>query len=233
VRDLLATAGVHPGVSEVTFVSLDGFRSTVDLDGLRRFDVLLAIEADGRPIPRDQGGPIFLVFPHSSAPETVARYPERYWSYYVSHIVVGTEAPTLRIGDRVLDAASFAARPQVTRTQTVGWKVHWPSAPTQLRGVALPDLLQAAGVSLPAGGRVVVRGKAAVHRDPRAPRAIPAAELSRCPYLIVTHSGPHAEPIPARLGGPLALAVPPACDGPHAEPLWLTHVEELVIEGPP
>lgn len=230
VRDLLATHGPAPDVSEVTFVSLDGFRSTVDIEGLRRFDVLLAIEADGKALSRAEGGPIFLVFPHTSAPETVERYNDRYWAYYVSHVVVGTERIALRIGDRILDTAAFAMLPQVSRSQTVGWKVHWPSTPVAVHGVTLPDLLQSAGVGLPPDGRVIVRGKAATHRDPATPRSIPVADLARCPYLVVSHHGSAREPIPARLGGPLALAVPPACDGPDAEPLWIPFVEELVVE---
>ena len=232
-RDLLDAHGAAPDATEVTFISLDGFRSTVDMDGLRRFDVLLAIEADGKPIPRSSGGPIFLVFPHTSSPETVERYSDRYWAYYVSHMIVGTEPAALRIGDRVIDAATLDALEQTSRVQTVGWKVHWPSTPVELHGVTIPRLLQSAGVSLPARGRVIVRGKASTHRDPAAPRAIPVDELTRCPFIVATHHGPRREPIPARLGGPLVLAVPPDCESPVFEHLWMTNLEELVVETSP
>ena len=78
VRDLLEQFAAAPAADEVTFVALDGFRSTVPAADLRRYRVLLAIAADGARIERSAGGPIFLVFPHSESPETEALFPDRY-----------------------------------------------------------------------------------------------------------------------------------------------------------
>ena len=67
VRDLLDQFAAAPAADEITFVALDGFRSTVPAADLRRYRVLLAIAADGARIERSSGGPIFLVFPHSES----------------------------------------------------------------------------------------------------------------------------------------------------------------------
>lgn len=231
VRDLLDKLRAAPEATEVTFVALDGFRSTVDVTGIRTFRVLLAVAADDAPIERASGGPIYLVFPHSESPETEARYPDRYWSFYVTHMIVGTEAPRLAIGGKVLDAAALATQPRATLEGPVGWKVHWPSTAVRIRGVTLADALAAAGVALPAGGRVIVRGKAAVHRDPGDPIVIVADDVKRCGFLLATHWGDDDAPIPAKLGGPIALAVPPPCAAQYGDRFWITFVEEIVVEG--
>lgn len=232
VRDLLDRFAAAPTASEVTFVAIDGFRSTVDVAGARAYRVLLAIAADGAPIDRTAGGPIYLVFPHSEAPETEALYPDRYWSFYVTHMIVGTEAARLRVGDRSFDAAALDALPQTVLDGPVAWKVHWPSGPVHVRGVRVVDLVRAAGITVPAGGRVVVRGKAVVDRDAADPIILAADDLERCGFLLATRWGADDAPISARLGGPIALAIPPACADRHGDRFWMTFVEELVVEGP-
>jgi len=229
-RDLLDRYAASPDAREVTFVALDGFRSTVEQSALRRFRVLLAIAADGAPIDRATGGPIYLVFPHSEAPESIALFPDRFWSFYVTHVVVGTEAARVRVGEHVLDAAALAGLPATSLDGQVAWKVNWPSTPVHLRGVRLTDALHAAGVTVPAGGRVIVRGKAVIHRDPADPIALAAADLERCGFLLVSHWGDDDAPVPARLGGPIALAVPPTCGAQYGDRFWIPFVEELIVE---
>lgn len=230
VRDLLDRFQAAPEATEVTFVALDAFRSTVDIAGLRTYRVLLSVAADNAPIDRAAGGPIFLVFPHSESPETEQLYPDRYWSFYVTHMIVGTEPARVAVGDKVLDAAALAALPHTTLGGPVGWKVHWPSAAVRIRGVKLTDALAAAGVTVPAGGKVIVRGKASIHRDPGDPIELAAADVERCGFLLATHWGDDDAPIPAKLGGPVALAVPPACAATHGDSFWITFVEELVVQ---
>ncbi|HUQ00962.1 MAG TPA: molybdopterin-dependent oxidoreductase [Kofleriaceae bacterium] len=230
VRDLLDRFQAAPDATEVTFVALDGFRSTVDVAGLRRYRVLLAIAADNAPIDRAAGGPIYLVFPHSEAPETETTYPDRYWSFYVTHLIIGTEAARVVVGDKVLDAAALAALPRVTLEQPVGWKVHWPSSAVRIRGVKLTDALAAAGVTVPPGGKVIVRGKASIHRDPKDPVVVPVADLERCGFVLATHWGDDDAPITAKLGGPVGLAVPQPCAADYGDSFWITFVEELVVE---
>ncbi len=234
VRDAIDRAGALPGADELTFVSIDAFRAPVAIADVRRFRTLLAIEADGAPIKPADGGPIFLVHPHSESPETVALYPDRYWSFYVTHVIVGTEPARLAVTDHVLDAAALDALPQVTWTGVVKYKSYWPSDPVKLRGVRLRDALRAANVGVPAGGGVVVRGKPAIERDPKDPRRISAADLDRCDFLLATHwsapDGSGEQPIAARLGGPLTLAVTDACAQQYDDHFWMTFVEELVPE---
>jgi hypothetical protein len=237
VRDVLDRVGAGASVGELTFVSIDAFRAPVAVADVRRFRTLLAIEADGAPIPRAQGGPIFLVHPHRESPETVALYPDRYWSFYVTDVIVGTEPARLEVLDRVLDAAALDALPQIAWTGVVKYKSYWPSDPVRLRGVRLRDAVRAANVGVAAGGGVIVRGKAAIQRDPKAPRRIAAADIERCDFLLATHWGPagseHDQPIPARLGGPITLAVPDACAVAYDEHFWMTFVEELALEQQP
>jgi len=232
VRDLLAELAPGTAATDVTFVALDGFRSTVDLAGLQKFRVMLAIEADGQPIPRSAAGPIFLVFPYAEAPESRV-YEDRYWCFYVTHVIVGAEAPRLAIGDRVLDGAALARLPTTTSDGPVGWKGFWPSGDVRIRGVPLADALRAAMTVVPAGGRLIVRGKAAVHRDPAKPLAIAAEDIERCGFVIVDRWGLDDARIPAQMGGPLALAVTKACADRYGERFWVPFVEELVVEGGP
>ncbi len=235
VRSLLERVGAQPEATEVTFVAIDAFRAPVAIADARRFDMLLAIAADGKPIPRDQGGPIFLIHPHTSQPETQTLYPDRFWSFYVTDMIIGTEPARLTIGARTLDAAALDGLPQHTWTGAVRYKSFWPSAPVRLRGVWLRDALAAADAVIPPGGSVVVRGKAAIHRDPRDPRAIIGGVVDRCDVLLATHwaetAGQDDLPIPARLGGPIVLAIPPACADRLGDPYWITFVEELVVTG--
>jgi len=230
VRDLLDRFAADPAADEVTFVALDGFRSTVPTADLRRYRVLLAIAADGAAIDRSAGGPIFLVFPHDEAPETRTLFPDRFWSFYVSHVVVGTPAPHLVVGGASLDAAALARIPTVTVESAVGWKTQWPSGPVHLRGLALTDVLRAAGATIPPGGRLIVRGLAASQRDPLDPIALSADDVAGCGLMLATAWGADEAPITARRGGPLALAVPPACAERLGERTWMTFVQELVIE---
>lgn len=231
--ELLDRFAAAPEAREVTFVALDGFRSTVEQASLRRFRVLLAVAADGRPIDRAAGGPIFLVFPHSETPETVALFPDRFWSFYVTHLIVGTEPARLRLGERVLDAAALAGLPATALDGPVAWKVNWPSTPVHVRGVTVTAALHAAGLTVPAGGRVIVRGKASIHREAADPIVLAAADLERCGFLLVTHWGQDDAAVPARLGGPIALAVPPACGARYGDRYWIPFVEELIVEAAP
>jgi hypothetical protein len=240
VRDLLDRVGVAGDATELTFVSIDAFRTPVAIADARRFRTLLALAADGVAIPRAQGGPIFLVHPHSEAPETVTLYPDRTWSFYVTDVIVGTEPAALRVGDRTLDAAALDALPQLHWEGVVKYKSYWPSDPVVLRGVRLRDALRAAGAAVPVGGAVIVRGKAAIQRDPKDPHRIAAADVERCEILLATRWGDPRmaddlalQPIAPRLGGPITLAIPPACAGAYGDHDWLTFVEELVVEPAP
>lgn len=230
VRDLLDRFGARPEATEATVVSIDGFRATVQIADARRYRMLLAIEADGAPIARTSGGPIFLIHPFSeSGPELATLYPDRFWAFYVTHLVIGTEEPRLAIDGHVLDRAALDKLPTSTFDGPVGWKVDWPADVVHLRGIRLVDAIAATGVKLPATGRIVIRGKAPIHNDRAKPIAIAIADLERCKPLLAMKWGATEQPIPAKLGGPIALAITP-CGETYGEAPWVTFVEDIVVE---
>lgn len=231
VRDLLARFAADPTATEATFVALDGFRATVELADARTHRMLLALEAEGRPIPKSSGGPIFLVHPWSEAKEMQWKYPDRFWSFYVSHLVIGTEEPRLVVGGKVLTRDDLAKLPAATYDGPVSWKVEWPADVVHLRGVRVTDVLAAAGVTLPPDGFIVIRGKAPLHDDPAKPIKLAIADLERCRPILAMQFGPDEKPITARRGGPLALAHAP-CGEAYGERLWVTFVERLEVVPP-
>jgi hypothetical protein len=230
VRDLLERFAAEPAAAEITFVAIDGFRSTIAAEDARRHRVLLALEADGAPIPQEKGGPLYLIFPFSEAPELRSRYPDRFWSFYVTHVIVGTEPPALTIGDRVLDRARLEQLPAVRLDTRVGWKVEWPADVVRLRGVRLVDAIAAAGQRVPDRGRIVIRGKAPVHASRERPIALSSDALERCQPLLALRWGPTEQPLSAKLGGPIALAVSATCGQDEA---WVTFVETITVEAAP
>ena len=232
VRDVLDQFGAAPDATEVTVVAIDGFRATVQIADARAFRMLLAIEADGAPIPRSSGGPIFLVFPFSeNGPELRTRYPDRFWSFYVTHFIVGTEEPRLVIksrmrGEHVLGAVELAKLPRDTLDVPVSWKVEWPSEAVHLRGIKLVDALTSVGVTLDPDDEIIIHGKAPIHDDPDKPIKIPASELGRCRPLLAMEWGSEEKPITARQGGPIALALP--CGDAYKDS-WVTFVDEIEV----
>ena len=84
-------------------------------------------------------------------------------------------------------------------------------------------------MTLPPKGRIVIRGKAPIHSDPDKPITIDIEDLGRCKPLLAMRSGPEEAPIPARLGGPIALAITP-CGELYGDRLWVTFVEQLSVE---
>jgi hypothetical protein len=231
VRELLERFGAAPAATEVTFVSIDGYRATIDVEDAKRFPIALAVAADDAPIDRWHGGPMYLVFPHSEAPES-RRYTGRFWGFYVTDLIVGTEAARLRVDGHALDAAALEALPRSTLDSVVAWKIGWPAGAVHLIGVELTEVLRRAGVTVPPGGQLLVRGKAPLHRDPDSPVLLAGEDLERCEFLLVTRWGSEAERVPARLGGPVALAVPPTCSSRYGERFWIPFVEELVVQRP-
>lgn len=61
LSSLLAEAGVRPGATHVRFWSFDGvYTETLTLEQAQRDDVLVAHEMLGKPVTREQGGPVRL-----------------------------------------------------------------------------------------------------------------------------------------------------------------------------
>lgn len=232
VRDLLDRHGAAPDATEATVVSIDGFRATVQTAHAREYRMLLAIKANGAAIPRSSGGPIFLIHPFTESPKTRELYPDRFWAFYVTHLVVGTEAPKLTIQGKTFDRAAIEAMPQASFDGPHGFKVEWTSDSIHLRGVSLVDAIAAAGVPLPPHGTVVIRGKSPIHSDPASPIAFAVDDLARCKPLLALQMGLDEKPITARFGGPIVLAFTP-CGDQYGSRHWVTFVEGIEIKAAP
>ena len=62
-RDLFEACGVLPEATHVTLRGYDDYTTNLPLEALRDDDVLIAFELQGRPLPRQHGGPVRLVVP--------------------------------------------------------------------------------------------------------------------------------------------------------------------------
>lgn len=215
--------------TEITLVAFDAFRSTVNQADIRRYPIALALERNGKVLSRDQGGPLYLIFPQVQYPELAVKYHDQFWAFYVTDLIIGTEPVSLRVGGRELDAAALDRLPQITIETEVNYKIAWPTGKVKLQGVRLRDVLATAGVKLPADSAVVVRGKSPIYRDAKNPVSLPAAAAENCNLLLVTRWGENRQRIPAKMGGPVALAYPKNCGVDMLEKRWVTFVEELEV----
>jgi hypothetical protein len=122
----------------------------------------------------------------------------------------------------------------------VGYRSGWPSDPVVLEGVLVRDVLALRGVSLEAGDEVRVTSIAPLTRGEARPTVLTADDVLLRPTMLALRwahdasdpgaSDPDAtEPIPARLGGPLALAVPPEVQARLGDRAWLTFVDSLIV----
>ncbi len=219
--------------SEVTILASDGFRATVGMDDVRLYSILLATEVGGTPLGRDHGGPLYSVFPLTEHPELSARYTSSFWVFYVTHLMIGTAPPVLRVGERTLDTAALEALPNVSITAEVGYRVGWPSEPVRLSGVRLRDVLAAVGTPVLPGGRVRVLSRAPITHSAERPTYVHASDVLANDVILALRYGEGDDPIPSRLGGPIALAFPAEVVERMEEHDWLTFVDELVVEPPP
>jgi hypothetical protein len=112
VSTLLKQLAIATDVREVTFVCFDGYQVTIAVKDLLTYPITLAIARNGKPIPRAQGGPIYLIFPYTQYPELKKKYNELSWAFYVSHMIIGTEPVRLRVGKRELDLATLDKLPK-------------------------------------------------------------------------------------------------------------------------
>lgn len=232
ISTVLERVGVMAGVEEVTLVAFDGFRATLSVEDLRRFPILLAYEANGQPLPRERGGPLYSVLPVREHPELAQRYDARWWVFYVTHLLVGSPDVEVQVGSRTIDASAFAALPQTSVSTTVGYRVGWPSEPVTLRGVRLEEVLRSASAELVHGARVRVQGLAPISRQPERPTLLSTEEIAASDVMLATHWGEPLAPISARLGGPVVLVLPQGVGEGHPSHDWLTFVTSLEVMAP-
>ncbi|AFY32038.1 molybdopterin-dependent oxidoreductase [Calothrix sp. PCC 7507] len=228
VSKLLQQHGVTTKVTEVTFVSFDSYYVTISLQNLLAYPIMLAIAKNGNSIKRDQGGPIYLVFPYTQYPQLKQNYNDSAWAFYVSNIVVGTEPVQVTVGKRKFDLASLDQLSQITINQTVGYRGTWPSGKVKIHGVRIRDVLALAGTQLPERGKVIVHGKAPTYQNDTNAVLLPASDVRNCDILLATRWGDDRKLIPARMGGPVTLAFSSECQAQTSPPRWVTFVEELI-----
>ncbi|MCF4970473.1 molybdopterin-dependent oxidoreductase [Nostoc sp. CMAA1605] len=229
VSTLLKKYGYQPNVTEVTFMAYNSYQVTVDLYDLLKYPIILAIANDGKPISRAQGGPIYLVFPHSQYPHLQQQYPESFWIFYVSNIVVGTEPARLKVGKQELNLADLEKLPQITVTETVGYRSGWPSGKVPLHGVRLRDILTVNAPDL-LSKEIVVQGKTTTYQNNLNSVILTANDIKKCDIFLATKWGDEKKNIPARMGGPLTLAFGSDCQTKTNGLRWVNFVEELVIK---
>jgi DMSO/TMAO reductase YedYZ molybdopterin-dependent catalytic subunit len=239
VAQLLERAGVQVRAEEnlkieVTLVAADAYHSVSSVEKIAKMQGLLAIAENGKPIRRNDGGPIQMVFANPNNTD-----PGDGWVYYVTHVVVGTEAIRLQIGTgnniraKILDRKALEQMPRHSITTLVGYKHGWSSEPVQLTGVKLRDLLRAQNIPLPPQAAVRVRRKAMDRQDPQKSTLLSADLINRCDVMLVDRWGPSLQQISARKGGPLTLAYGRNCEGEKGSNLaWLPFVEAVEVELP-
>jgi hypothetical protein len=225
VSTLLKNFGIPPGVTEITFVCYDAYQVTVKIEDLLTYPIILAFAKDNKPIQRDQGGPIYLIFPYTKYPQIRQKYNEGFWAFYVTHVIFGTEKPLVRVGERELNLADLDKLPQITLNQNVGYRVWWPSSKVKLHGVRVRDVLSSTSIKSP--NSVIVTGKPEIYRKSSEPIKLASTEINNCNIILATRWGEDKQPILAKMGGPVVLAFGNDCQNKTKNQRWVTFVEEL------
>lgn len=232
VSDLVHRARASEHAADVTLLAFDGFRATLQMDDVRLFPILLATDANGAPLGRDHGGPLYSVLPITQHPDLAQRYTSSSWVFYVTHLVIGTPPPAVRVGTRDLSAEELATLPIVSLSAVVGYRTGWPSEPVLVHGVLVRDVLSLAGATPREDEQVRVLSRAPITRAEGRPTLLTARDVASEDVLLALSYGETSEPIPSRLGGPVALAFPPSVAARLTDHDWLTFVNELAIVAP-
>jgi hypothetical protein len=229
LKTLLDRAGVKVGAKEMTVVAADAYYVSMSLSKAIADQGLLAISENGKPIPRSNGGPAYMVY--RTPPNAPQTNDNQAWAYYTTHIVVGNEPLRLKIGNKTLNRFELEKLPATTINTLVGYKIGWDSDAVKLTGVKLTTLLQNQKLTLPQNAIVKIRRKAMTPNEPQKFVELSADLLKRCDVLLVYRWGNDAQNIPGQKGGPLTLAYGKNCTSDEAKDLaWLPFVESISIE---
>ncbi|NJM45010.1 MAG: molybdopterin-dependent oxidoreductase [Alkalinema sp. RU_4_3] len=231
VNSLLDRAGVQAGATEVTIVASDAYYATMPLREFVRQEGLLAIEENGKPIRRTDGGPLHLVFNHGAKDQEVKAVRNE-WVYYVTHLIIGTEPLRLKVGNaKTLNRFDLEKLPRHTMTTFVGYKIGWSAEPVKLVGVKLKDVLDSLNLQLPTNALIKVHRKAMIPKEAQKTVVLSADILKSCDVMLAYGWGPEAQNIPASKGGPLTLAYGKNCTSDAVKNLaWLPFVESITVE---
>jgi hypothetical protein len=230
VKTLLEKFGVQPGVTEVTFVCYDAYQVTVKVEDILKYPILLAVTKNGQAITREQGGPVYLIFPYNQYPQLQKKYDAGFWGFYVTDVIVGTEKPILRVDAKELNTTDLDKLPEIRLTQNVLYRKGWPSGIVKLYGVRLRDVLKLANIQLKQKKYVIVQGKAPVYQKNSDPIKLLAEDVNNCNIILATKWGEDKQPIPAKMGGPVTLVFGKNCGNLAKNERWVTFVEGVKIE---
>jgi DMSO/TMAO reductase YedYZ molybdopterin-dependent catalytic subunit len=230
IKTLFDRAKVKLGAKAITVVAADAYYATMPLDRAVADQGLLAITANGQPIPRSNGGPLYMIFFNDPNNQNKS-YKGQAWAYYTTHIIVGTEPLRLKVGNQTLSRFDLEKLPSHTLNTLVGYKIGWSSAPATLTGVKLKDVLAQQKLTIPTQSIVKIRRKAMTLNEPQKSVTLTADFMNRCDVLLAYRWGNDAQTIPAEKGGPLTLAYGKNCTSDDAKDLaWLPFVESISIE---
>jgi hypothetical protein len=232
VAQLLDRVGMETGVTEATIVAADSYYVSMPIQNLIRHQALLAISENGKPMRRQEGGPLHFVYLNNDSISQKALL-EQHWVYYATHIIIGNEPLKLKIGPKSLDRHALEKLPRHKITNIVGYKHGWKPNPVDLIGVKLQDILRSQKIKLTPQSILKIRRKSMDDRDPQKSVRIPASVLQSCDILLAHRWGPDAQTIPTNKGGPLALAYGKNCTSDDTKNLaWLPFVESFTVEPP-
>ena len=230
VSQLVDMAGIKDDVEEIIFVCDDSYIVAVNFEDIKKYNIILAIEKDEKPIPRTEGGPLFLVFPHSQFPELKEKYPATHWAFYVTHLIAEGAPLNLKVNQTILDQKSFDNLPQTVIQTNVEYKLYWPNGKIKLQGVKLKDLLKAQNIEIKPDSEIIIRGLANIHKDVNNPIIITGEKIESCPIILASRWGDKLMPIPSKMGGNITLAFDPSCEKKSEEKLpWITLVKEIEV----
>lgn len=86
LRDLLASLGITGTRLQVT--ALNDYAATIPVEDARRFDVIVAYQINGKPIPVRDRGPLLVMYPFDARPELQNRsyYERAIWQIKSVHV---------------------------------------------------------------------------------------------------------------------------------------------------
>ena len=71
MRDVLAALGLE-GAAKVRCVALNDYSVDIPTSDFAKWDVIIAMEADGTPLSPRETGPLWIIYPQTGRPELVA-----------------------------------------------------------------------------------------------------------------------------------------------------------------
>lgn len=206
---------------EVTLIGADGYYVGLRWEDVQRYPILVAVERDGAPIGRADGGPVLAALPLSLESDLAVRYGEDGFCFYLTGIGVGRPRPRIDVNGVVREPDDLVKGGLVHRRQRVRFRRGWSAtAEVDVAGVRLSDVVG----STTAPVRVTSFG-----RPRRDDVVVTPDELASCDPLLVVGPTPTTTPLPLGIGGPVLLAPLPTCTAAWAARPWPTLVDGVEI----